>query len=303
MKYFLIIIFIITTISCSHHNLKKSDTREVASANDIVKAAVKGFGEAANSAKKLFQSKLESIDFALNRWGLSPLPDAFKKEKNRITNSLSTLVDYHWPKYDPLPKEGEDVLSKALKALPIDYHIHALAIFGKNGSSLKLVLRDRSTSKIIRDTVVKHFGEKDFNQKVIACLSGRNNDPKCEIIDYLYRKDGVDILINATPKSRNSKLAYKLFLSRKTFVPNAESSSVDFYNNILEHIYDLPGKSPEWSNHFDIIKIFKVLRSVHLSSSGSEFKHGLEEGAHYFCLLYTSPSPRDRQKSRMPSSA
>ena len=24
---------------------------------------------------------------------------------------------------------------------------------------------------------------------------------------------------------------------------------------------------------------------------------------YYFCLLYTSPSPRDRQKSRMPSSA
>ena len=24
---------------------------------------------------------------------------------------------------------------------------------------------------------------------------------------------------------------------------------------------------------------------------------------HYICLLYTSPSPRDRQKSRMPSSA
>ena len=23
----------------------------------------------------------------------------------------------------------------------------------------------------------------------------------------------------------------------------------------------------------------------------------------YYCLLYTSPSPRDRQKSRMPSSA
>ena len=25
--------------------------------------------------------------------------------------------------------------------------------------------------------------------------------------------------------------------------------------------------------------------------------------SNYFCLLYTSPSPRDRQKSRMPSSA
>ena len=30
---------------------------------------------------------------------------------------------------------------------------------------------------------------------------------------------------------------------------------------------------------------------------------GLELNAHDVCLLYTSPSPRDRQKSRMPSSA
>src|SRR5674476_1496572 len=29
----------------------------------------------------------------------------------------------------------------------------------------------------------------------------------------------------------------------------------------------------------------------------------LFKGSYYSCLLYTSPSPRDRQKSRMPSSA
>ena len=29
----------------------------------------------------------------------------------------------------------------------------------------------------------------------------------------------------------------------------------------------------------------------------------LQSGTPYVCLLYTSPSPRDRQKSRMPSSA
>ena len=29
----------------------------------------------------------------------------------------------------------------------------------------------------------------------------------------------------------------------------------------------------------------------------------IEQYGHYNCLLYTSPSPRDRQKSRMPSSA
>ena len=30
---------------------------------------------------------------------------------------------------------------------------------------------------------------------------------------------------------------------------------------------------------------------------------GERKGQFCFCLLYTSPSPRDRQKSRMPSSA
>ena len=32
-------------------------------------------------------------------------------------------------------------------------------------------------------------------------------------------------------------------------------------------------------------------------------RHVLENPCWYTCLLYTSPSPRDRQKSRMPSSA
>ena len=34
-----------------------------------------------------------------------------------------------------------------------------------------------------------------------------------------------------------------------------------------------------------------------------ENRDPLDEGLIYICLLYTSPSPRDRQKSRMPSSA
>ena len=32
-------------------------------------------------------------------------------------------------------------------------------------------------------------------------------------------------------------------------------------------------------------------------------EYGKDEGWVYFCLLYTSPSPRDRTRSRMPSSA
>ena len=37
--------------------------------------------------------------------------------------------------------------------------------------------------------------------------------------------------------------------------------------------------------------------------TGNTFDHDVSAGSFSACLLYTSPSPRDRQKSRMPSSA
>ena len=48
---------------------------------------------------------------------------------------------------------------------------------------------------------------------------------------------------------------------------------------------------------------FMMSRSNAITADNSEWvavKVGLASGG---CLLYTSPSPRDRQKSRMPSSA
>ena len=43
-------------------------------------------------------------------------------------------------------------------------------------------------------------------------------------------------------------------------------------------------------------------RGVTVSAMTGLRKEAREAGV-YVCLLYTSPSPRDRQKSRMPSSA
>ena len=51
------------------------------------------------------------------------------------------------------------------------------------------------------------------------------------------------------------------------------------------------------SNYFDINK--KLLDK----SKTIVFSPGPGSPKDYPCLLYTSPSPRDRQKSRMPSSA
>ena len=36
---------------------------------------------------------------------------------------------------------------------------------------------------------------------------------------------------------------------------------------------------------------------------GFNVRFDVDDGHNIYCLLYTSPSPRDRQKSRMPSSA
>ena len=58
-----------------------------------------------------------------------------------------------------------------------------------------------------------------------------------------------------------------------------------------------------------IIVKFKERFGAELSVNDSVIRNieALPEGLYgsivYICLLYTSPSPRDRQKSRMPSSA
>ena len=62
-------------------------------------------------------------------------------------------------------------------------------------------------------------------------------------------------------------------------------------------IYRFHQKIPNSNHYFGIILIafggYEVFRAL----SESYFSYGIG------CLLYTSPSPRDRQKSRMPSSA
>ena len=54
----------------------------------------------------------------------------------------------------------------------------------------------------------------------------------------------------------------------------------------------------------EISKILKEKIKVYGSGRTDAGVHAIQQSAHFdTCLLYTSPSPRDRQKSRMPSSA
>ena len=54
----------------------------------------------------------------------------------------------------------------------------------------------------------------------------------------------------------------------------------------------------------DTSALIELNKEIEDEETGRKFRFGsINLGRYYACLLYTSPSPRDRQKSRMPSSA
>ena len=112
-------------------------------------------------------------------------------------------------------------------------------------------------------------------------------------------------------KKEYLKISHKevaLFNILYDFYVENNLKDLDIFVEFLKYDYlalGKPGSYPEWlkSNknselHNQLIKDseFKSVREGHKNSELEEFKYNI-------CLLYTSPSPRDRQKSRMPSSA
>ena len=77
------------------------------------------------------------------------------------------------------------------------------------------------------------------------------------------------------------------------------SGSILIKGDVIASIFQ--GSSNDLDHHNLVDGMGMVLAPGFLDSH-SHFDQGLEAQP-YACLLYTSPSPRDRQKSRMPSSA
>ena len=76
--------------------------------------------------------------------------------------------------------------------------------------------------------------------------------------------------------------------------------STDEVENLLSHIKRLIGKLNTLGLNLDSYCIIDEQAVKYVILKKGEVKSGLNL---YRCLLYTSPSPRDRTRSRMPSSA
>ena len=68
-------------------------------------------------------------------------------------------------------------------------------------------------------------------------------------------------------------------------------------NTHLVQVGDIPDRGP------DTLKIIGHLQKLEKQAKKAGGQLHLLIGNHEYCLLYTSPSPRDKRQSRMPSSA
>ena len=107
-------------------------------------------------------------------------------------------------------------------------------------------------------------------------------------------------------KKKDKENFYKIFkpeLSPKKMLELGVFGGSYFGFNIKEY-------PKSWFVNAKISKNFDVDLNRFKVKSGLSKKHWMEKGwifkedpLGWFCLLYTSPSPRDRTRSRMPSSA
>ena len=94
--------------------------------------------------------------------------------------------------------------------------------------------------------------------------------------------------------------------STTTIIENNSATDTDLGSEQFKAEYTLVGTEPEGVLDFtiDALDYMGNPGSYSLTSDGSQVTFDkTPPELSYVCLLYTSPSPRDRQKSRMPSSA
>ena len=145
-------------------------------------------------------------------------------------------------------------------------------------------------------TKANDFFEDFLNPLLTVSLDVSGQIPtsteKAYIERYVFDSNDVNSIqaFNSTYKGNNN-IDYDTFISdlaQNNYVYRLDASSID-----------MPVRSMTYYGDFDVLGVdtaekTQVVDGVTQTSNVRLFT---------FCLLYTSPSPRDRQKSRMPSSA
>ena len=95
---------------------------------------------------------------------------------------------------------------------------------------------------------------------------------------------------------------------KRIISPNVQVSEREYYTeSMTDPLIVINGKVSESDlEHFFTKSRIKEVKTLGVKRGMAKYGPEYDQGVLEFtlsCLLYTSPSPRDRQKSRMPSSA
>ena len=115
-----------------------------------------------------------------------------------------------------------------------------------------------------------------------------------EGVSYVIEAHEVLTVFQENISTRDSR-ADEVSVSEGTAVSGAGTNSVGYAERA---VYSISGDEIV---RIDALDSFNEIKSKVENAIQKSYDSGFSDG--YTCLLYTSPSPRDRQKSRMPSSA
>ena len=139
---------------------------------------------------------------------------------------------------------------------------------------------DLTRIQLVHDDLNKFFADWQM-----CLLRMRSNVPSVEHLESLFR--------NQLAKSHRFKLQMELY----------EMSGKRDYNSLFNMVQQHLNREQIKYNRSKLLSSDPHLRK-HTATPGMEIEgSGEPDHSSYYCLLYTSPSPRDKRQSRMPSSA
>ena len=111
------------------------------------------------------------------------------------------------------------------------------------------------------------------------------------VLEIEYKKSAIELL--ETTKDVERRMGRKKTVK---YGPRIIDIDIVFFNNQIINSKDLVIPHYDWSNRVFVVKpLCELFKEFNMQ----DYKLDV----HKICLLYTSPSPRDGQISRMPSSA
>eukprot|EP00657_Telonema_sp_P-1_P002197 TRINITY_DN15196_c0_g1_i2.p1 TRINITY_DN15196_c0_g1~~TRINITY_DN15196_c0_g1_i2.p1 ORF type:complete len:123 (+),score=27.41 TRINITY_DN15196_c0_g1_i2:142-510(+) len=105
------------------------------------------------------------------------------------------------------------------------------------------------------------------------------------------------VIVLGFPSTRSSVHLVDFLIDLHNTIPDSFEIRIQYHSLHLFHL----GQLVHCGAHHRCHRLIELL--VHPGHLLLDVLLGCLDALHYNCLLYTSPSPRDRTRSRMPSSA